>query len=109
MTSGTATLETALLNVPEVVVYRTLWFQVKLQPYVLKVPYVSLVNLNLGRESVVEIIQSDLTSHGPNGSCGPSLRAEKTGADAPGLRRTASRNRGSWRQRPLWRPGWWSC
>ena len=60
MTSGTATLETALLNVPEVVVYRTLWFQVKLQPYVLKVPYVSLVNLNLGRESVVEIIQSDL-------------------------------------------------
>ena len=60
VTSGTATLETALLNVPEVVVYRTLWFQVKLQPYVLKVPYVSLVNLNLGRESVVEIIQSGL-------------------------------------------------
>lgn len=59
VTSGTATLETALLGVPEVVVYRTLWFQVKLQPYVLKVPYVSLVNLNLGRESVVEIIQSD--------------------------------------------------
>lgn len=60
VTSGTATLETALLNVPEVVVYRTLWFQVKLQPYVLKVPYVSLVNLNLGCESVAEIIQSDL-------------------------------------------------
>lgn len=60
VTSGTATLETALLDVPEVVVYRTLWFQVKLQPYVLKVPYVSLVNLNLGREAVKEIIQSDL-------------------------------------------------
>ena len=60
VTSGTATLETALLGTPEVVVYRTLWFQVKLQPYVLKVPWVSLVNLNLGRESVVEIIQSDL-------------------------------------------------
>ena len=60
VTSGTATLETALLNVPEVVVYRTLWFQVKLQPYVLKVPYVSLVNLNLGCESVAEIIQSDM-------------------------------------------------
>jgi len=60
VTSGTATLETALLGVPEVVVYRTLWFQVKLQPYVLKVPYVSLVNLNLGREAVKEIIQSDL-------------------------------------------------
>ncbi|MDE5707418.1 MAG: lipid-A-disaccharide synthase [Alistipes sp.] len=62
VTSGTATLETALLGVPEVVVYRTLWFQVKLQPYVLKVPYVSLVNLNLGRESVAEIIQSDRDS-----------------------------------------------
>lgn len=60
VTSGTATLETALLGVPEVVVYRTLRFQVWLQPYVLKVPYVSLVNLNLRRESVREIIQSDL-------------------------------------------------
>ena len=61
VTSGTATLETALLGIPEVVVYRTLWFQVKLQPYVLNVPWVSLVNLNLGRESVTEIIQSDLS------------------------------------------------
>ena len=60
VTSGTATLETALLGIPEVVVYRTLWFQVKLRPYVLKVPWVSLVNLNLRRESVAEIIQSDL-------------------------------------------------
>ncbi len=60
VTSGTATLETALLGIPEVVVYRTLWFQVKLRPYVLKVPWVSLVNLNLERESVAEIIQSDL-------------------------------------------------
>ena len=60
VTSGTATLETALLGIPEVVVYRTLWFQVKLQPYVLNVPWVSLVNLNLGREAVAEIIQSGL-------------------------------------------------
>lgn len=60
VTSGTATLETALLGIPEVVVYRTLWFQVKLQPYVLSVDWVSLVNLNLQRECVAEIIQSDL-------------------------------------------------
>lgn len=59
VTSGTATLETALFNVPEVVVYKTLWLQVKLRPYVLKVPYVSLVNLNLGREAVRELIQSN--------------------------------------------------
>lgn len=61
VTSGTATLETALLGIPEVVVYRTAWWLVKLQPYVLKVPWVSLVNLNLGRESVAEVIQSDLS------------------------------------------------
>lgn len=60
VTSGTATLETALLDVPEVVVYRTYGWQVRLRPYVLKVPYVSLVNLNLGREAVREIIQSSL-------------------------------------------------
>ncbi len=33
-----ATLETALLGIPEVVVYRTVWWQVWLRPYVLKVP-----------------------------------------------------------------------
>lgn len=60
VTSGTATLETALMNIPEVVVYRTYEWQVRLRPYVLKVPFVSLVNLNLGREAVREIIQSTL-------------------------------------------------
>ena len=51
VTSGTATLETALMRIPEVVVYRTVWWQVWLRPYVLKVPFISLVNLNLGREA----------------------------------------------------------
>ncbi len=59
VTSGTATLETALFGIPEVVVYRTMELQVRLRPYVLKIPYVSLVNINLGREAVREIIQSD--------------------------------------------------
>ncbi len=60
VTSGTATLETALLNIPEVVVFRIPWWQVKLRPYFLSIPFISLVNLNLGRESVREILQSDL-------------------------------------------------
>ena len=38
-----------------------MWWQVWLRPYVLKVPWVSLVNLNLGRECVAELIQSDLS------------------------------------------------
>ena len=58
VTSGTATLETALMRIPEVVVYRTVWWQVWLRPYVLKVPFISLVNLNLGREAVRELVQS---------------------------------------------------
>ena len=57
VTSGTATLETALLDVPVVVVYGVPWIYEKLKPYVLKIPYVSLVNLNLGREAVREIVQ----------------------------------------------------
>ncbi len=57
VTSGTATLETAMLDVPEVVVYGVPWIYEKLKPYVLKIPYVSLVNLNLGREAVREIVQ----------------------------------------------------
>ena len=56
VTSGTATLETALLNVPEMVVFRVPWLYEKLKPYFLKIPFVSLVNINLGRESVREMI-----------------------------------------------------
>lgn len=59
VTSGTATLETALLGVPEVVVYGVPWIYEKLKPYMLKIPYVSLVNLNLGFEAVREIVQSN--------------------------------------------------
>lgn len=60
VTSGTATLETALIGVPQIVVYRLPWIQEVLKPLVLKIPYVSLVNINLGREAVREIIQSSL-------------------------------------------------
>ena len=63
VTSGTATLETALLGTPQVVCYyisagRLMkWLKSK----VLKVKYVSLVNLICGREVVRELIASDMT------------------------------------------------
>lgn len=60
VTSGTATLETALLGTPQVVVFRIPWYQVMLKPIFLKIPFVSLVNINLGREAVREILQSSL-------------------------------------------------
>lgn len=62
VTSGTATLETALIGIPQVVVFRIPLLHTILRPLVLKIPYVSLVNINLGREAVREILQSSLDS-----------------------------------------------
>jgi lipid-A-disaccharide synthase len=56
VTSGTATLETALMNTPEIVLYHIPKVYEWLRPIVLKIPYISLVNINLGREAVREIV-----------------------------------------------------
>ena len=56
VTSGTATLETALMGIPEVVLYRIPKLYEIFRPYVLKIPFISLVNINLGREAVKEIV-----------------------------------------------------
>lgn len=63
VSSGTATLETALLNVPQVVVYQLTpnWLFKYLKKFFLKSKWVSLVNIILGREAVTELIQSDFT------------------------------------------------
>lgn len=60
VTSGTATLETALMGIPEMVLYHIPRLYEWLRPYVLKIPYVSLVNINLGREAVRELVCSKL-------------------------------------------------
>ncbi len=56
VTSGTATLETALMRIPEMVLYHIPKLYEVLRPLVLKIPFVSLVNINLGREAVREIV-----------------------------------------------------
>lgn len=58
--SGTATLETALMRIPEVVLYHVPWFYEKLKPYFLRIPYISLVNINLRREAVRELVKARL-------------------------------------------------
>lgn len=58
--SGTATLETALMRIPEVVLYHVPWLYEKLKPYFLRIPYISLVNINLGREAVRELVKARL-------------------------------------------------
>jgi len=62
VTSGTATLETALWNVPQVVVYKTSLFSYLIARAVVKVPYISLVNLIAGCELVKELIQHNCTA-----------------------------------------------
>jgi len=61
VTSGTATLETALFTVPEVVCYKATGFSYRLAKWMIKVKFISLVNLVMGREVVKELIQGDLT------------------------------------------------
>ncbi len=62
VTSGTATLETALFRVPQVVCYSTPvpWLISKLKPIFLKVKYISLVNLVADSEVVRELVASDM-------------------------------------------------
>lgn len=62
VTSGTATLEAALLNVPEVVCYRGSIVSMSIAAMFIKVKYISLVNLIMGRELVIELIQYKLNS-----------------------------------------------
>ena len=60
VTSGTATLETALFGVPEVVCYKGGAISFAIAKQLVKVKYISLVNLIMDKEIVKELIQSEL-------------------------------------------------
>lgn len=60
VTSGTATLETALFGVPEVVCYKGGAISFAIAKKLVKVEYISLVNLIMNKEIVKELIQNDL-------------------------------------------------
>ena len=60
VTSGTATLETALFNIPQVVCYKMGGFSFQILKRLIKIKYISLVNLIMDREVVKELIQDDL-------------------------------------------------
>jgi len=61
VTSGTATLETALIGVPQVVCYKGNRISFEIAKRVIRVKYISLVNLIMDRQVVKELIQHDLT------------------------------------------------
>lgn len=62
VTSGTATLETALMEVPEVVCYKGNFISIAIARRIIDVKYISLVNLIMEREIVKELIQNQLNT-----------------------------------------------
>jgi lipid-A-disaccharide synthase len=62
VTSGTATLETGLFRVPQVVVYKAGAVEVAVVKLLVKVPFISLINLIAGKEVVKELIQQNAVS-----------------------------------------------
>lgn len=59
VTSGTATLETALFEVPEVVCYKSSQISYSIAKKLIKIKYISLVNLIMDKEIVTELIQHE--------------------------------------------------
>jgi lipid-A-disaccharide synthase len=74
VTSGTATLETALFNVPQVVVYRTSSLNYFFAKKVIQVPFISLVNLIANREVVKEMLQDLCTPESVSEELGRLLK-----------------------------------
>ena len=62
VTSGTATLESALFGVPEVVCYLGSPISYAIAKRIIKIKYISLVNLIMDKQVVEELIQHDLTA-----------------------------------------------
>lgn len=60
VSSGTATLEAALLSTPQIVVYRTSFFNYLIARRVVRIPNVSLVNIIASRKLVPELLQREL-------------------------------------------------
>jgi len=62
VTSGTATLETALFGIPQVVCYKGNWISYQIAKHIITLDYISLVNLIMKKEVVKELIQNELTA-----------------------------------------------
>lgn len=63
VTSGTATLETALFKVPQVVCYKGNRISYEIAKRIIKLKYISLVNLILDKEVVTELIQTEFNKN----------------------------------------------
>jgi lipid-A-disaccharide synthase len=85
--SGTATLEAALAHTPMVVVYRVSWLTWTIGKALVRVPFVSLVNLLAKRALVPELLQAECTPERIAAAAGPLLdRGQAREAQLEGLR-----------------------
>lgn len=64
VTSGTATLETGIFKVPQVVVYKTGRLEYRIVTWLVKVKFISLVNLIADKEVIKELIQEEASKEG---------------------------------------------
>jgi len=78
--SGTSTLETALVGTPQVVCYAGSPLSFAIAKRVVRVPYISLVNLILDRPLVRELIQDDLNTEALKNALGEILKPENAEA-----------------------------
>lgn len=76
--SGTSTLETALLDVPQVVCYTGNWISYRIARQLIKVKYISLVNLIMDRPLVRELIQDELNPKNLRAALAEILTPEKS-------------------------------
>ena len=94
VTSGTATLETALFGVPEVVCYKGNALSYQIARRLIKVKYISLVNLIMDKEVVKELIQDELTPEnlrrGLDGLLHDPVRQQQVRSDYTDLRELLS-------------------
>jgi len=77
VTSGTATLETALFKVPQVVCYKGSWVSYQIGKRVVNLEYISLVNLIMNKPVVTELIQNDFNSKRLQSELNAILATEK--------------------------------
>lgn len=62
VTSGTATFETAIFEIPQIVTYESSWLSYEIARRLIKVKFISLVNLIADKQIVKEFIQKDFSS-----------------------------------------------
>ncbi|MGH2563320.1 MAG: lipid-A-disaccharide synthase [Ginsengibacter sp.] len=95
VTSGTATLETALFGVPEIVCYKASTISYEIAKRLVRLKFICLVNLIMDKEVVKELIQNELTpqniTHELNGILSDTLKRERIEMDYVELKNLLSK------------------